>query len=339
MADSPRPYESSAKTSNFRDHGLLDVADGNRVYWEATGNPAGRPALVLHGGPGSGCGRWWSELFDQGEYRVVLMDQRGCGRSLPNAGHPDTDLSTNTTAHLLSDIERLREYLGIEGWLLLGGSWGSTLALAYATAHPDRVTGLVLFSVTTTTAREVAWATRGIGRFLPAEWERFRGVVPDAERDGDLSAAYGRLLSHEDPSIRARAAREWCRWDDAQMRAGSARPPDPRFEDPAFRLCFARLVTHYWSHAAWLPEDWALERIDSVTHLPAVMIHGRRDLGAPPEVAWRLAEAWPAARLRILDDVGHGGGSAMTDAVRSATEEFLSAPSDPTRARPGRSSR
>jgi proline iminopeptidase len=253
---------------------------------------------------------------------------------VPNAGQPDTDLATNTTAHLLSDIERLREHLGIERWLLLGGSWGSTLALAYATAHPDRVTGLVLFSVTTTTAREVAWATRGVGRFLPAERERFRDGAPEADREGDLSAAYARLLADEDPSVRARAAREWCRWDDAQMRAGTDRPPDPRFEDPAFRLCFARLVTHYWSHAAWLPEDWALERIDSVAHLPAVLIHGRLDLGAPPEVALRLAEAWPAARLCVLDDAGHGGGGAMSEAVRSATDRFLSESADPA-GRPG----
>lgn len=297
---------------------MLAVDGGNRVHWEVAGDPGGVPVVVLHGGPGSGCGPWWRRLFDPRRHRVVLMDQRGCGRSVPDAGGPDTDLSVNTTHHLLADIELLRERLEIDRWLVVGGSWGATLALAYSTTHPECVSGLVLFSVTTTTRREVDWVTRGIGRLLPAEWERFRAGVPEVERDGDLATAYARLLSDPDPVVRERAARDWCAWDDAQMRAGTARPPDPRFEDPGFRLRFARLVTHYWSHAAWLPDGWALDRIDAISEIPAVMVHGRLDLGSPLEVPWELTRAWPASRLVVIEGEGHGAGADTTAAVVEA---------------------
>lgn len=301
---------------------MLQVGDENLIHWRAVGNPFGKLALVLHGGPGSGCGAWWEKLFDLKRYRVVLMDQRGCGRSEPDARRPDTDLSVNTTHHLISDIEALREALGIERWLLVGGSWGATLALAYATTWPERIGALVLFSVTTTTRSEVEWATRGIGRFLPAEWDRFAAGVPEAERGGDLAGAYARLLSDPSPTVRERAARDWCSWDDAQMRVGTDRSPDPRFDDPRFRLRFARLVTHYWSNAAWLPDGWALERIDTVSETPAVLVHGRLDLGSPLEVPWELTRAWPSASLVTVEGEGHGAGPGMTEAVALAISDF-----------------
>ena len=207
--------------------GMLEVGDGHAIRWEACGAPAGRPAVVLHGGPGSGCAPWWRQLFDPCAYRVVLFDQRGCGGSVPNAGEPQADLSANTTAHLLADIELLRELLAIERWLVVGGSWGSTLALAYAERHPERVSALVLFSVATTTRADVEWATRGVGRYFPEEWARFREGVPAADRDGDLAAAYHRLLMDPDPAVHERAARDWCGWEEAL--AGG---PDGRFGDP-----------------------------------------------------------------------------------------------------------
>src|SRR5919197_465810 len=214
---------------------MMPTPDGHEIYWEVCGNPAGKPAVVLHGGPGSGCAPWWRDFFDLDGYRVLLFDQRGCGRSRPYT------LQANTTHHLIADIERLREHVGIERWLVLGGSWGSCLGLPYAQAHPERVTELGLFAVATGTRREVEWITRDVGRLYPAEWARFRDGVPEADRDGSLVDAYSRLLHDPDPAVRDKAARDWCAWEDAHV--GS--PPSPRYEDPVFRLNFARIVTHY----------------------------------------------------------------------------------------------
>ncbi len=305
------------------ERGLLEVGDGHEVYWETCGTTAGKPAVVLHGGPGSGCTPWWRRLFDPEAYRVVLFDQRGCGRSRPHASAPAADLSANTTHHLVADIERLREHLGIERWLVLGGSWGSTLALAYAQAHPGCVSELVLFSVVTTTRREVEWVTRDAGRFFPEEWLRFRDGVPAAERDGDLVAAYHRLLTNTDPAVHEAAARAWCRWEDAHVRTSSTDTPDPRYGDPVFRLCFARLVTHYWRHAAWLEEDALVRGAGVLNGIPGVLVHGRLDVSSPLDVPWRLAQAWHGSELVVIDDAGHGGGSAgIVHAVVSATERF-----------------
>src|SRR5437868_8756266 len=224
------------------DEGMLDVGDGHRVYWAACGNPSGKPALALHGGPGSGCSLGWTRFFDPARYRVVLLDQRGAGRSTPHASECGIDLSTNTTIHLLGDIERLREHLEIRRWLLLGASWGSTLALAYAEQHPDRVTEMVLFSITTTTRREIDWITRGVGAFFPEAWQRFCNGVPENARDGDLAKAYHRLLMHKDPQISEKAARYWCDWEVAIVSVHPSDTPDPRYERAEFRLGFARLV-------------------------------------------------------------------------------------------------
>jgi proline iminopeptidase len=296
--------------------GRLAVGDGHELHWEAHGPADGAPCVVLHGGPGSGAAPWWTELFDLRRHRVVLFDQRGCGRSTPDAGRDLAALRANTTHHLVTDIERLREQLGVDRWLVVGGSWGTTLALAYAERHPGRVRGLVLFSVALTTRAAVAWATRGVGRYFPAEWRRFRDGVPAPERDGDLAAAYARLLADPDPAVREAAARRWCAWDDRQMRApGTA--SDPRYDDPVFRLRSARLVTHYWSHAAWLGEDELVEGASRIAAIPAVLVHGRLDVGAPLEDAWRLAERWPAAELVVVEDAGHGAGAAIGAAVRA----------------------
>jgi proline iminopeptidase len=304
------------------DHGLLDVGDGHHVYWETCGNPVGKPAVVLHGGPGSGCTPWWRRLFDPTAYRIVLFDQRGCGRSKPHAGSATVELASNTTQHLLADIERLRRHLVIERWLVLGASWGSTLALAYAEAHSTAVSEMVLFSVVTTTRREVGWVTRDAGRFFPDEWLRFRDGVPAAERAGNLAAAYNRLLLNPDTVVQEKAARDWCRWEDTHSRTSPGNPPDARFDDPEFRLCFARLVTHYWRHGAWLEEGALLRDAQRLAGIPGVLAHGRLDISSPLDVPWRLAHAWEESRLEVVDGEGHHAGAGIVDAVVSATGRF-----------------
>ena len=298
------------------------MGDGHRIYWETVGEPSGKPAVVLHGGPGSGCSPWWRRLFDPDAYRVVLFDQRGCGRSRPSASDPTTDLGTNTTPRLVIDIERLRQHLGVDRWLVLGGSWGSTLGLAYAEANPHSVSEVVLFSVVTTSRREVEWVTRGVGRLFPVGWARFRDGVPEAERDGSLVDAYARLLSHSDPSVRERAARDWCDWEHAHVRTRADQPRDPRYEDPAFRMCFARLVTHYWSHAAWLDEKALLRGLERVQGVPGILIHGRLDVSSPLDVPWMLARSWAESELIVVDEAGHGASEGITDAIVAATDRF-----------------
>lgn len=293
------------------DSGMLDVGDGNRVYWETSGNPDGVPAVALHGGPGSGCVPGMRQLFDPQKYRVVLFDQRGCGRSRPYAGDPSVDLHTNTTDHLIADLELLRAHLSIDRWVVVGWSWGTTLALAYAERHPDRVAALVLTAVTTTTPCEVQWITRDVGRLFPAEWARFRAGAPEADRDGSLVDAYARLLADDDPAVREKAALDWCEWEDSHVNLG----PEPRHRlvaaTPEFRMCFARLVTHYWRHAAWRAEGELLSGVAEIAHIPAVLIHGRLDVSGPPDIAWQLAQRWPAARLHIVPGMGHESGGAM----------------------------
>ena len=217
------------------DQGMLEVGDGQLVHWEACGNPEGKPAVVLHGGPGTGCPAGMRRVFDPDAYRVVLFDQRGCGRSLPHAGDPATDLSVNTTHHLLGDIERLRRHLGVERWLVFGGSWGSTLGLAYAERHPERV------------------------------------------------------LEGPDPAVRERAARDWCRWEDTHIAVRPDHRPDPAYQDPVYRLAFARLVPHYWRHAAFLEDGALLAGAGRLAGIPGVLIHGRMDVSGP----WTPPGSWP----------------------------------------------
>ena len=327
MADLYPPIEP-------HDSGMLDVGDGHRLYWETCGNPAGKPALVLHGGPGSGCSPNARRYFDPAVYRVVLFDQRGSGRSTPHASLADIDLSTNTTTHLLADIELLRERLGIERWLVLGGSWGSTLALAYAERHPHRVTEMVLFSIATTTAREIDWITRGVGIFFPDAWQRFRDGVPEAERDGCLVEAYHRLLMHPDPDVQEKAARDWCDWEIALVAVHPGHRPHPRYDNPVFRLGFARLVTHYWRHRAWLEDEALVRDAGRLAGIPGIMIHGRLDIGGPLVTPWRLKQNWPGSELVVVSEAGHDARDpGMAESIVAATDRFArSFPSAPAAA-------
>lgn len=305
------------------DHGHLDTGDGNHVYWEVCGNPEGKPALVVHGGPGSGCTPNQRRSFDPERYRIVLFDQRNCGRSLPHASDPATDLSANTTQHLIADMERLREHLGIDKWLLYGGSWGSTLMLAYAEAHPERVSEMVVVGVTMTRRSEIDWLYRGVGRFFPEQWQRFREGVPEAERDGDLLAAYTRLMSDPDPAVRAKAAHDWTAWEDAVISLEvNGKPNAYSDRPPAALLAFTRICAHYFSNAAWLEEGVLLRDAHKLAGIPGVLIHGRFDLGGPLENAWQLAQAWPDARLVVVDDSGHTGSDTMRKEVLAALDRF-----------------
>lgn len=301
--------------------GMLEVTDGHSLYWETCGAPDGTPAVYLHGGPGSGCSHQARRNFDPGSYRAVLFDQRGCGRSRPRAGDTDADLSTNTTAHLIEDIERLREHLGINRWVVVGGSWGVTLALVYAQRHPERVIAMALCAVTAGTRRETDWITRDMGRVFPREWEQFAGAVPAAERDGDLSAAYARLLADPDPQLRARAAQQWCAWEDTHMSLAPGWGPNLSYRDPEFQLTFARLVTHYWSQGCFLTEGEILANMHRLADIPAVLIHGRYDVSGPLDTAWHLHRAWPNSKLVVLEDAGHGGGS-FTSELLGALDSF-----------------
>jgi proline iminopeptidase len=292
--------------------GRLAVGDGHELHWEVHGPAGGVPCVVLHGGPGSGAGPPWRTLFDPERYRVVLFDQRGCGRSTPHAGDPATSLAPITTAAMVGDIERLRAHLGIDRWLVFGTSWGATLALAYAERHPDRVAALVLAAVTTTRRSELDWLYGGVARFLPAEFARFRG-----ELDGDLVEAYAQLLHDPDPAVRAGAADAWSRWELAVV---GADPWPPGWESAAFRFGRARIVTHVFRHAAWLEDDELLRGAGALAGIPGVLVHGRHDLGSPLVTAWELARAWPDGELVVVDGAGHGAAEpGMAAAVVAAT--------------------
>ncbi len=303
--------------------GMLDVGDGQRVFWEVSGNPDGKPAVVLHGGPGSGSTPGARRDFDPALWRIVQFDQRGCGRSTPHVSSFETDLSANTTHHLIEDIERLREHLGIDRWLVYGGSWGVTLALAYAERHPERVTEMILASVTLTRPTDVRWFSRGAGRFFPEQWARFRDGVPEADRDGDLVAAYDRLINADpDHEVRERAILDWIAWEDALLSLDEGYAvPNPRWEERRHRVAFARLVTHYFANAAFLEEGELLRNADRLSAIPAVLVHGRLDLGGPPSVAWDLAGAWPGAELHLVG-TGHTGGAEASALVLEATDRF-----------------
>jgi proline iminopeptidase len=304
-------------------HGMLEVGDGQSIYWEQCGNPAGKPAVVLHGGPGSGCIPSFRRIFNPEAYRIVLFDQRGAGRSVPHAGEPATSLQANTTHHLIADLELLRDHLGIGGWLVWGISWGSTLGLAYAQAHPERVSEMVLASVTMTRPKDIDWLYHGVGRFFPEEWARFRDGAGPAGADGDLVAAYYRLLTGGDPAVREQAARDWCLWEDAVVSL-DGHGPNPRYDDPRFRMCFARVVTHYFHHHAWLEDGALLRGAGRLAGIPGVLVHGRLDLGGPADTAWELARAWPGAELHLVGG-GHTGGPDMTECLLAATDRFAAA--------------
>ena len=306
------------------EHGMLDAEDGNQVYWETCGNPRGKPALVLHGGPGSGCTEWHRRLFDPSTYRVVLFDQRNCGRSTPHASDPDIDLTSNTTDNLISDIEMLRERLDIERWLVFGGSWGSVLALAYAERYPQRVTEMVLFGVATGRRAESDWLFRGgVATFFPQQWERLLAALPVADRDGDIVDAYHRQLFDPDPTVRERAAFEWCLWESATPAWPPAQGLAPRFTNPTFALAFARLVTHYVRHDLWIEDGRLLLDAERLAGIPGILVNGRFDFQGPIGNAWELKRVWPRAQLVIVDNAGHAADNAgITAQLIRATDRF-----------------
>ncbi len=306
------------------EHGMLDVGDGNSIYWEACGNPDGKPAVVVHGGPGAGCTTGQRRSFDPARYRVILFDQRGCGRSRPHASDPAVDMRFNTTEHLLRDMEQLREHLDIDKWLVYGGSWGVTLSLAYAERHPERVSAMVLMSVTTTRRTEIDWLYGGVSRYFPEAYQRFLNGV--RRPSGDVVAAYAELMEHPDRGVREQAAADWCAWEDAvisleqngRLGAYSARVDDAR-------LAFVRICTHYFANAAWLEDGVLLRDAGRLSNIPGVLIHGRNDLGGPVITAWELAQAWPTANLVVVEDSGHTGSPTMAKAFIGALDRFAGA--------------
>ncbi len=323
----PQPFPPVAPYA----HGLLDVGDGgaddNRIYWETSGNPAGKPALCVHGGPGSGGRRGARRLFDPEAYRIILFDQRGCGESQPHASDPAVSMEHNTTEHLVADMERLREHLGVERWLLYGGSWGSTLILAYAERYPERVSEIVINGVTTTRPEEIDWLYRGVGRLLPGAWEAFRDALPPEDRDGDLVAAYDRLVNSPDAVVRTKAARDWCTWEDAVIAHETLGHPGAYSDRPSDGLmAFVRICTHYFSHHAWLPDGQLLRDAHRLAGIPGVLCHGRLDIGSPLETAWKLTKAWPDAELLVIDDAGHTGSPATLKAILQTLDRFATTP-------------
>lgn len=285
--------------------GYLAVGDGNEIYWEVSGNPRGIPALHLHGGPGSGLMTGHRRRFDPERFLIVALEQRGSGRSRPLVIETNAQLATNTTQALVADIEALRAHLSIDRWLITGVSWGSTLALAYAQAHPERVTGVALMCVSTTSRDEVEWVTEALHRVFPCEWERFEKASGRSRGQRVIDAYYERLTSPE-RSVREAAAQAWCEWEDVHVSLDPGHQPTIQYTDPVFRQVFATLVVHYWKHAAFLEEGALLAGVSRLAHVPAVLIHGRMDVSSPLSVAFALHRAWRGSELEVIDE-GHGG--------------------------------
>jgi proline iminopeptidase len=280
--------------------GMLDVGDGHRVYYERCGTPGATPAVFLHGGPGAGCSPAHRRLFDPARYDVLLFDQRGCGRSTPHAS-----LEANTTWHLVADIERLRELAGVDRWLVFGGSWGSTLALAYAETHPERTSALIVRGIYTLTRAELDWYYRfGVSEMFPDKWEGFVAPIPPEER-GDMIAAYGKRLTGADPAVQAEAARAWSLWEGSTITL----LPDPvlaaTHDDDHFALAFARIENHNFAHGGWLEEGQLLRDAGRLCGIPGTIVHGRYDMPCPARYAWALHKAWPDAEFHLVEGAGH----------------------------------
>lgn len=284
--------------------GLLTRDDGARLYYELSGTPDGLPAVYLHGGPGSGLGEDYRTRFDPARYMVVGLDQRGCGRSRPWAVDDLAGLDRNTTDVLVDDVEALREHLGVHRWVVHGVSWGSSLALAYASAHPARVLALVLAAVTTGTRAEVTRLTETMGEVFPEAWHRFAAQARPGERPVD---AYARMLRDPDPQVRARASAEWHRWEDTHVSLAPGHVPAAGGRDVRELQNKALLVTHYWSHDCFMPQPGLLERAPSLGPVPVVLVHGRHDISSPVVTAWRLHRALVAGELHVVEDEGHVG--------------------------------
>ncbi len=307
-----------------RSTGWLPVGDGHELYWEEAGNPDGVPALILHGGPGSGFSESMRRVFDPAKYRIIGFDQRGSRRSRPSAAEPGADLSTNTTWHLVEDIERLRVFFGVERWVLFGMSWGTTLGLAYAETYPDRVAAMGFAGVTMTRGEEIDWLYRGIAPLFPAEWQSFVASAPSGTPETALIAAYSDMMFAADAQVREAAARAFHDWDNASVSANpSAGLPSEGV--PMERLLSrGRIVTHYFRHLGWLEPGQILRDSGRIRHIPTVLVQGRLDLQGPLNTAWELKRAFPEAELRIIEGAGHSSGDAgMTEALVEAFDHFV----------------
>lgn len=304
--------------------GLLEVGDGQRIHWEEHGDPGGLAAVVLHGGPGSGSSPFFTRFFDLDRFRVVLYDQRNCGRSLPHASDPTVSLEHNRLGKLLEDLDALRRHLGVERWLMVGQSFGTTLGLAYAETWPETLRGLVVIGAALGSRPEIDWLYSGAGAFFPLEYARFVEMLDESERD-DPVAAYQRRLEGDDDAVRAEAALRWTEWDWATSSVNPTPLPDGRWSDPAFQLARARICTHYFTGDAatagnQLTRPHHLERLRSVS---GVIVNGRLDLQCPLAGAYALHRLWPQAELVVVDNAGHSAGDAgMLAAIRAATDRF-----------------
>lgn len=298
--------------------GMLDVGDGHQIYWERFGTRGAKPAVFVHGGPGGATGPGNRRLFDPALYDVLMFDQRGCGKSVPHAS-----IEANTTWHLVADIERLRELMGVETWLVFGGSWGSTLALAYAETHPERVSELVLRGIYTLTQAELNWYYQyGVSEMFPDKWERFCTPIPENERH-EMMAAYRRRLTGTDREEQLRCAVAWSSWEGETITL----LPNPdyanRFYEPDFALAFARIENHYFVHAGWLEDGQLLRDAHKLKDIPGVIIHGRYDMPCPAKYAWALHKAWPKADFHLIEGAGHAYlEPGILDQLIRATDRF-----------------
>lgn len=300
--------------------GWLSTRSEHEIYYEECGSPTGKPCVILHGGPGGAINPTMRRFFDPAKWRMALFDQRGCGRSMPNAS-----LKDNTTWALIEDIERLREHIGVDKWTVFGGSWGSTLALAYAIKHPDRVEALVLRGIFLLTPAELRWFYQeGASNLFPDAWEHFLAPIPVEERD-DMIGAYHRRLTSPDPSVQSRAAQAWSQWegDTISLRGPEARPS--KFNEEDFTIAFARIECHYFSNGGFFgDDDWIIRNIDAIQHIPGWIVQGRFDVVTPMTSAWRLAKAWPLARLNVVWDAGHASTEpGVIDGLVRATDAAL----------------
>ena len=298
--------------------GMLDTGDGHQVYWELSGNPQGQPAVFLHGGPGAGCSPDHRRLFDPQRYCVLLFDQRGCGRSQPAAS-----LENNTTWHLVADIERLRTLLGVDKWLVFGGSWGSTLALAYAQTHTERVSALIVRGIFTLRREELRWYYQeGASWLFPDLWEGFVAPIPEAER-GDLIAAYRKRLVGDNRAEQMACARAWSLWEGQTIRLLPDASNAAKYVGDAFALAFARIENHYFVHEGWMEEGQLLRDAHKLAGIPGVIIQGRYDVCTPAHTAWALHKAWPQAEFHLVGDAGHAFNEpGILSRLLEATDRF-----------------
>ncbi|OTA15792.1 exported protease [Xenorhabdus vietnamensis] len=299
--------------------GYLDTGDGHQIYWELCGDPKGKPAVFIHGGPGGGIANYHRQLFDPERYHIMLFDQRGCGRSKPHAS-----LENNTTWHLIEDLERLRNLMGAEKWLVFGGSWGSTLSLAYAEKYPDRVSELVLRGIFLLRPQELNWYYQeGASRFFPDKWERTLSILSEEERK-DVIAAYNKRLTSENLQVQLEAARLWSLWEGETVTLLPSESSDS-FSEDNFALAFARIENHYFINNGFMDEtQQLLDHIDVIRHIPAVIIHGRYDMACQVQNAWDLAKAWPEAELCIVEGAGHSFDEAgILHQLIKATDKFV----------------